>query len=301
VEISSAVNSPTLDHLSPQHRKIAMLGDSQRIKFIEKDIWISYPKSVAIRSAVRAIITMPKRIQAQCILVAADSGMGKSSLYEKVVADFRKNRCVENESFEILNFILGANPSLNSVMDAIFTRLGVTSPPSSYYEKMKSLDVLLCARQVKAILIDEFNHISLAGRLEQRKLLAYLKNLGGRPLCISIVGFGIEDAEEVLSADSQLKRRFKIYHLTPWMEDEQLRSFLIAYEQQLPIRLPSELWKQEKVRFLLAASGGVTGEIVERIVRGAVWSILTRKECIDMECLEKAAEIPPRPEDFCDG
>jgi hypothetical protein len=244
---------------------------------------------------------MPKKIQAQCILVSADSGMGKSSLCDKIVADLRKNPHIGNERYDILNFSLEPNPSLNSVIDAIYTALGVNSPPSSYREKMKSLGVLLNARQVRAIIIDEFNHFSLAGRLEQRKLLAFLKDLGGRPLSISIVGFGIEDAEQVLSADPQLERRFQIYHLTPWIEDEQLRSFLIAYEQQLPIRLPSELWKQEKVRFLLTASGGVTAGIVERIVRGAVWSILTRKECIDIECLEKAAEIPPVPEDFSDG
>lgn len=298
MDVSEAVSVIPLEHLSPRHRKIATLGDDKRIKYIQKDIWISCPQSELVRAGVRAVLNMPKKTQAQCILVSADSGMGKSSLFDKVVSDVKKGARTSREHYDILNFTLEQHPSLNNVIDAIYTSLGVNSPPSSYREKMKSLNVLLNARRIKGILIDEFNHLSLVGRLEQRKLLAFMKNLGGRPLSISIVGFGIEDAEHALCADPQLERRFQIYHLTPWVEDEQFRSFLVAYEQQLPIRLPSELWKRDKVRYLLNVSGGVTGGIVERIVRGAIWSILTRKECVDMDCLERAAQIPPVPEDF---
>ncbi|UZE83999.1 TniB family NTP-binding protein [Pseudomonas viciae] len=292
MDIPGVLNVSMFEHLSPQHRKLALLEDSKRIKYIQKDLWISYPQSILIRSAVRATLGMPKKMQAQCLLVSADAGMGKTSLYNKIVGDARKQPPMESARCGVLSFTLEPDPSLNCVADAIYNALGVNPPSSSHREKMKTLKILLNARHIRGILMDEFHHVLLVGRLEQRKLLAFLKNLGGAPLSISIIGFGINDAENALRADPQLERRFQIYHLTPWAENEEFRSFLIAYEQQLPLRLPSELWAREKVRYLLNVSGGVTDGIVTRIVRGAVWAILMRKECIDMECLEKAATIP---------
>jgi hypothetical protein len=298
METSLSLGAPSLDHLSPKHKKIAFLGDDKRIRFIQKDIWISYPQSDVVRAAVHAILNMPKKSQAQCILVSANAGMGKSCLFNRILSDVRKSVPNGRARSGVLSFTLEETLSVHSLVDVIYTALGVNSPPGSLREKKKNLTVLLKARGIKAILIDEFHHLLLTGRLEQRKILAFMKNLGGSPSFISMIAFGVEDAENALRSDRQLERRFQIYHLMPWTESEELRSFLIAYEQQLPIRLPSELWKREKVTYLLNASAGITDEIVTRISRGAIWSILMRKECIDIECLEKAAMIPPLPEDY---
>jgi hypothetical protein len=143
------------------------------------------------------------------------------------------------------------------------------------------------------ILIDEVHNLLNANRMDQRKSLALLRAMSGPPLSLSIVAFGIDDAEFAILGDDQLKRRFQIYKLPLWKEDDRFRSFLAAYESILPLKKPSELWRQDKVKFLLSRTGGITGDIVKYITRGAVWATLDRTEEIDMACLEKAADIPP--------
>jgi hypothetical protein len=148
-------------------------------------------------------------------------------------------------------------------------------------------------RGIKAILIDEVHNLLHAGRVEQRKNLALLRGISGPPLSLSIIAFGTMDAQHALASDQQLVRRFQNYEISRWREGEEFRSFLAGYESILPLARPSELWKEEKVKYILRVSDGITDEIVKRLTRGAVWSLVEGKEYIDLESLEKAADIPP--------
>lgn len=153
---------------------------------------------------------------------------------------------------------------------------------------------------MRLVLIDEVHNLLNAGRIDQRKNLAFLRALSSPPMSLSIIAFGVDDALHAISSDEQLERRFQLCDLPPWKENESFRSFLAAYERALPLKKPSELGKQENVRYLLGATGGITDAIVKRITRGAVWAIVEGKEAIDHYCLEKAAEIPPYLDCFDD-
>ncbi|MEO8646467.1 TniB family NTP-binding protein, partial [Pseudomonas sp.] len=74
----------SLEHIAPPYRKLALLDDKQRITSIYTDRWINYPEVSSIRAVVRAVYEMPRNIQAQCILVSAQSRMGKTSLFTRL-------------------------------------------------------------------------------------------------------------------------------------------------------------------------------------------------------------------------
>ncbi|HEJ3346681.1 TniB family NTP-binding protein [Pseudomonas aeruginosa] len=288
------------EHISPALRKYAKLGDKERIRNIYKDCWVNYPQVGSVRAAVRSVYEMPPKTQAQCMLIAGHPGMGKTSLFKRIESDMEVLRKRHVDSYGCISFSLSPDPNLHGFEDSISEALGVPIGKIRNGLVPEVFCRLAHLRRMRLVLIDEVHNLLNAGRIDQRKNLAFLRALSSPPMSLSIIAFGVEDAVHAISSDAQLERRFQMYSLPRWKENENFRSFLAGYESSLPLRRPSELARQEKVRFLLGATGGITDAIVKRITRGAVWAILDGKEEIDIKCLEKAAEIPPYPEDFND-
>lgn len=247
----------------------------------------------SIRNAVRAVYEMPQKIQAQCILISGRPGMGKTSLFKKVESDMETLRKRNEDHRGYISFTLSPDPTLRSFEDSIGDSLGVPIGKIRNGLVPEALCRLAHLRRMRLVLIDEVHNLLNAGRSDQRKNLGFLRGLSSPPMSLSIIAFGVDDAAYAISSDAQLERRFQVYDLPRWKENESFRSFLAAYESMLPLRKPSELWRQEKVKMLLSASEGITDAIVKRITRGAAWSIIDGKEEIDIESLTKAADIPP--------
>jgi hypothetical protein len=74
-------------------------------------------------------------------------------------------------------------------------------------------------------------------------------------------------------------------------ESDGLRRLLAAFERVLPLRKPSDLARRDVVQFVLAASGGLTGEISTLLNDAAELSIRSGDECIEMRHLEHVARI----------
>lgn len=289
-----------LEHISPKRRDFALLGDKERISSIYKDCWINYPQALSIRGAVRAVYAMPPKIQAQCVLIAGPPGMGKTSLFKRIESDMATLRKRHTDSYSCISFSLASDPTLHCFEDSISEALGVPIGKIRNGLVPEAFCLLAHLRRLRLVLIDEVHNLLNAGRIDQRKNLAFLRALSSPPMSLSIIAFGVDDAVHAISSDAQLERRFQIYELPRWRENHSFRAFLTGYESALPLKKPSELWQQEKVKFLLSATDGITDAIVKRITRGAVWAILDGKEKIDLDCLEKAAEIPPYLERFDD-
>lgn len=285
--------SLNLEHISPQRRNLALLGDKGRIGSIYKDCWVNYPQVSSVRTAVRAVYEMPPKTQAQCILISGRPGMGKTSLFERIQLDMEGLRKRRADSYGYISFSLPPDPNLRGFEDSISEALGVPIGRICNGLVPEAFCRLAQLRSMRLVLIDEVHNLLNAGRVDQRKNLAFLRALSSPPMSLSIIAFGVDDAVHAISSDAQLERRFQVYDLPRWKENESFRSFLAAYESTFPLRKPSELWRQEKVKFLLSVTGGITDTIVKRITRGAVWAILDGKEEIDLNCLEKAADIPP--------
>ncbi|WAH61443.1 TniB family NTP-binding protein [Pseudomonas silvicola] len=282
-----------LDHISQSRRHLATLDDNSRFQVILKDCWVNHSEVNSVRSVIRAVYEMPPTTQAQCVVVSGVSGMGKTSLFNKVASDFDLLRKRHHDPRSYISFTLAPDPSLKGFEESMGAALGV--PFGSIRNGLipKPFVRMARLRSIKAVMIDEIHDLLNANKVEQRKVLTFFRSMTGPPLSLSLIAFGTQDAKFALASDDQLDRRFEKYELNRWKEDEAFRSFLAAYESLLPLKKPSELWRQEKVRYLLNATLGITDGIVKRIKRGAIWAIMDQKEQIDMECLAKAAFIPP--------
>ncbi|KDP87449.1 hypothetical protein CF70_001425 [Cupriavidus sp. SK-3] len=63
---------------------------------------------------------------------------------------------------------------------------------------------------------------------------------------------------------------------------------LSAFERILPLRRPSNLPRREMVTTVLAASGGLTGEVSRLLNVAAELAILDGREMIDLSHIEQA-------------
>src|SRR5450830_246631 len=283
----------SLDHISPARRQAVLLSDRERISLIYNDRWVNYPEVQSIRGVIRAVYEMPPKIQAQCVLISGAPGMGKTSLFKRVESDLESLLKRTQDPHGYISFSLSPDPTLSGFEETISEALGVSFGKTRGGLIPQSFHRLVQLRKIRMVLIDEVHNLLNANKVDQRKNLAFFRALSSPPLSLSIAAFGTEDAVYSVSSDEQLARRFQMYKLPRWKENESLRSFLAAYEGFLPLRKPSELWGSNKSKYLIKETGGITDAIVKRITRGAVWAILDGKETIDMKCLEKAEDIPP--------
>jgi hypothetical protein len=281
-----------LEHITPDRRQLALLGDELRIKTIYEDCWVNYPQVSLIRAAVKAVYEMPLKTQAQCILVTGRAGMGKTSLLKKIESDVDVLRKRHEDYGGYVSLSVSSNPTLREFENSISGTLGVSIGHIRNGAAPETFCQLARLRRMRLMLIDEVHNLLLVGRVDQRKNLAFLRALSSPPMSLSIIAFGTADAQHAISSDDQLERRFQKYELPIWKENDTFRQFLATYESSLPLKKPSELWRQDNVKFLLSVTHGDTDAIVKRITRGAVWAILDSKEKIDLDCLEKAVAFP---------
>lgn len=282
-----------LDHVVPARRQAVAWNDDKRVSLIYNDCWVNYPEVKVIRGAVHAVYAMPAKIQAQCVMVSGDPGMGKTSLFTRIESDLETLRKRSVDPRGHISLTVPPDPTLAQFEESIEEALGVSIGRMRGGVLPASFTRTFEMRRIRMLLIDEIHNLLNANKVDQRKNLAFFRELSGPPLSLRITAFGTEDAHHAISSDGQLERRFQRYHLPRWSENENFRSFLAAYESFLPLKKPSELWSAGKVKYLLKETGGNMDAIVKRITRGAVWAIIDGKESIDIKCLEKAEGIPP--------
>jgi type II secretory pathway predicted ATPase ExeA len=140
----------------------------------------------------------------------------------------------------------------------------------------------------RMLIVDEVHHLLAGGYREQRAALNLLKYLAN-DLKLSIVVVGTADAPLALESDAQMRSRFTPFEIPRWRETEEFRRLLVAFERVLPLRKPSDLSQRSIVQFLLAASGGLTGEVSRLLNEAAELAIQDRSERITLAHLEQVA------------
>jgi len=278
--------------LHPRAKKMLVSSDQERIHYIYEDVWINYDAAANARATIQAILEMPNRNQAQCLLIEAPEGMGKSSLFKIIQSDSLKRANRLGIPDPLVSFEMPPSPSMNGIGDKFAEMLGVPTRGIKNGDLATPIIELVKLRGWNAMMIDEFHNLLLSNRGELQKVLALIRKLNGPPLHLKLIGVGIDKAEHAIRSDKQLARRFQIYKLPKWRETEVFRSFLATYETLLPLKRSSNLAEQEKVKRLVEVSQGHLGKIVERIQRAAVFAIMHRKEFIDLECIDLAETIP---------
>jgi len=279
-------------HLSPQANIVIHLPNVERINYIHRDKWINHDLGSQIRNKIKSSLFLPHNNQALCMLIIGVGGAGKSSLLERISSDC-SNWAQRNASPPPhIELKLSAEPTLANNINSICDQHGITVPNFRKDTLPIQLVLLLKARRIKLLLIDEFNHLLAVNRSEQRKNLNFFKNLSGPPTSLHIVACGTHEALHAVNMDIQLSSRFQVMELHQWTANEEFRAFLASYERVLPLRLPSNLASKEFVNFFSSKTDSTTRNIVNRLKWAAMATIIEGKEKIEIESLEKASSLP---------
>jgi hypothetical protein len=225
-------------------------------------------------------------------MIVGVGGAGKSSLLERIAKDSDNWSQRSGTPTAHIELRLSAEPTLANIIGALCEQFGTSSFHHRKDDIPAELKLLFRSREVKIILIDEFNHMFAVNRTEQRKILNFFKNLSGPPLSLNLIAFGTHEALNAISIDTQLKSRFQVFELCHWQPGDELRAFLASYEQFIPLKLPSNLASKEIVHFLSTSLDPTTRNIVNRLKWAAMLAIIEGTEKIQCDNLDRASYLP---------
>lgn len=163
-----------------------------RIKLIEGDHWISFPRAEAVLAKLTALLDAPVRTRMPGLLVHGSSGIGKTMIARKMqrdhVAEFDMNRGILNTPLLLLQ--APPTPDERRFYLHILTTIGA---PTNIGRTLAELEIrtlqYLRALKPKVIMIDEAHNLLAGTYREQRRFLNVLRFLSNE-LQASLVCFG---------------------------------------------------------------------------------------------------------------
>lgn len=279
-------------HLSAKCREIVIQSSAARINYIHEDKWVNHDSGSQIRNAIKSSLFLPRNAQAMCMIVVGVGGAGKSSLLNRVTKDCDSWAQRQNIAPPYLEFKLSPEPTLINNINSICEQFGVSVPHIRKDTLPNQLNLLIKARGVRGILIDEFNHLLAVNKIEMRKNLNFFKNVSGPPLSLDIIGFGTHESLHAINHDIQLSSRFQVFELKQWRADDEFRSFLASYEKYIPLHFPSNLAGRDIVNYLAGGIESTTRNVINRLKWAAMLAIIEGTEKIDLDNLGRASTLP---------
>ena len=283
----------TLSHLCAGTRAEAMLDHRTRIRSLQRDRWIDYPRATEALQRLERLLNAPERERMPCMALHGDSNIGKTLIVSKLRREhpsvFDALKGVERR--QIIAMQMPATPDQHRFYAALLFELGA---PHSATASLSTLERLVrdLLRRIapRMLIVDEVHHLLAGGHREQRASLNLLKYLAN-DLKLSVVVVGTADASLALETDAQMRSRFTPFEIPRWRESDEFRRLLGAFERVLPLRRASNLAQRAVVEFLLAASGGLTGEVSRLLNEAAELAIGDATERITMKHLEHVGRV----------
>jgi hypothetical protein len=259
-----------LSHLHSLTRIEAQHDDKIRIRALQRDRWIDYPRATQALQQLERLLNTPQRERMPCMVMHGESNIGKTL---------------------IVAMQMPATPDQHRFYAALLFELGAPHSASAGLSVLERLarDML---RRIgpRMLIVDEVHHLLAGSYREQRAALNLLKYIAN-DLKISVVVVGTSDAPLALQTDPQMHSRFTPLEIPRWRQSDDFRRLLAAFERVLPLRKPSELTQRPIAEFLLGASDGLTGEVSRLLNEAAEHAILDRTERITLAHLEHAAHV----------
>jgi len=283
----------TMSHLCTATRCEAMLDHRTRIRSLQRDRWIDYPRATEAIQRLERLLNAPQRERMPCLAMHGDSNIGKTLIVSKLRREHPStfNDLKGVECRQIIAMQMLATPDQHRFYAALLFELGA---PHSMTASLSSLERLArdLLRRIapRMLIVDEVHHLLAGGHREQRASLNLLKYLAN-DLKFSVVVVGTSDALLALETDAQMRSRFTPFEIPRWRECDEFRRLLSAFERVLPLRKASNLAQKAVVEFLLAASGGLTGEVSRLLNEAAELAIVDATERITMQHLEHVGQV----------
>ncbi|MCC8396839.1 TniB family NTP-binding protein [Paraburkholderia sp. MMS20-SJTR3] len=282
-----------LGHLLPAIRPQAQLDDELRIHSLLRDRWIDYPRATQALEQLERLLATPRRERMPCLLLHGDSNIGKTQIVAKFRRahpdEFDEGRGVEMRP--IISMQMPPTPDQHRFYSVLLFEIGAPHHAAASLAVLERLARDLLRRTApRMLIVDEVHHLLAGTYREQRAALNLLKFLAN-DLRASIVLVGTDDAVIALQSDTQMVSRFTPFEMPRWRESETFRRLLSAFARILPLCGPSDLAQRKIVRYVLAASDGLTGEVSRILNAAAELAIRDGNESIALHHLEQVAPI----------
>ncbi|MFY9074074.1 TniB family NTP-binding protein [Malaciobacter mytili] len=282
-----------IKNLLPGAKNVLNKSIDDKIRKVREQIWIPYPKANLVLKELEDFYSYPKKERMPNLLIVGDTNNGKSTILNKFYNKYQPYTKIKNY-WPIIKFSAPLSPSENSLYEKILDELRVpyNSNSSATSKEYQVLNILKNI-ETKLIIIDEFQDIFHGDVRQQRKFLTALKHLGNN-LQIPIVAAGVWEVQSVLSSDPQISNRFEtIVKLEKWNPDINFAKLIASFEQNLPFREASYLYKGEAFKLLYTLSEGYIGELNRVIEKAAIHAIRNNKKFIDINTLKSINFTPP--------
>jgi Cdc6-like AAA superfamily ATPase len=228
------------EHLTASTAELLNLSNDLRIREVQSERWVHYPRAKAALVAMGRLAAHPRTTRMPSLAIYGDSGMGKTMLMRKFCEDhpplFDPRKGIERQ--QVLPIQLAGRPGERQLFAQILHALGVNPGLRAGAVDMQFAVIrLLKAIGLQVLVIDEVHNILAGSAREQRIVLNTLRYLSNE-LHISLVCFGVADAREAISGDAQLARRFDELTLTRWSSTPAFEELMISILRNLPLREP---------------------------------------------------------------
>lgn len=278
-------------HLIPEVALALELPTMERIEFCQTDRWVGYTRAQQILNQLDDVFAYPKSLRMPNILLVGRSDNGKSSIVQHFV---HRHPMVMREDGSpgpcVAWVAMPATPTESSFWSEVLWSLHIRHGERDSPEKKRrqAFDAMEYA-SVRVLAIDEFNHLTNAGK-DAAKLLAAIKNVSSS-LRIPIVASGTQAAINALNSDAQMKSRFEPAVLDRWKLDREYLRFLASYETFLPLAEPSGLATRELAPTIYGMAGDTIGGTVKLLKNAASYALRTGREKIDADVLNSMGHL----------
>jgi len=151
------------DHLLPQVIERLNDNNTQRIKFIQKEKWIPYPKAHNILRQMDLLLDHPKKSRMPSMLLVGNTNNGKTSLVKKFLATHSpKQGDTWQETTEIPVICVQApfTTNVSDLYSEILEQFAVPYKNTDKSAKKEQLIKYYCGLcKLKVLIIDEIHNI----------------------------------------------------------------------------------------------------------------------------------------------
>ena len=169
-----------MSHLCSATRCEAMLDHRTRIRSLQRDRWIDYPRATEAIHRLERLLNAPQRERMPCMVLHGDSNIGKTLIVSKLRREhpstFDDLKGVECR--QIVAMQMPATPDQHRFYVALLFELGA---PHSMTASLSSLERLArdLLRRIapRMLIVDEVHHLLAGGHREQRASLNLLHDL----------------------------------------------------------------------------------------------------------------------------
>lgn len=287
--------------IAHEYREILNASDVDRCKFLERDLWIGYPKAQEILERLEVLCAHLEMQRMPNALIIGPSNNGKSMIKRKFCRAHEKSYeyvTYLGEQFrsmskvEVISIQMPISPSITRFIRALGDEIGKDFSHATRNAQETIICPALKERGVKMIIIDELHNILSGTNRQQIEFLNMIRYLGNE-LCIPIICLGTKDAYLALRSDPQLENRFEPHILPVWQEGEAFCKLLISFTQILPLKDFSYLHAPEVASWILRKSEGIIGEVSKIIKMAARQAIVQKTESINLQILKSIGYQSP--------